>query len=77
MDAGTESSEAAVSQAVTEPPWPLTSSYYNPMTMRGSYLSLLNENLIYAGYHLDCIELKGDQLCRSRSGNIFLGRGIS
>lgn len=63
MDALIEGSEAAASQAAVEPSLPHTSPYYNPMTMRGSYLSLLNENLIYARYHLDCIELNGDQLC--------------
>lgn len=60
MDAA---SETVAPDAAVEKSWLFTSPYYNPMTMCGSYLSLLNENLLYNGYHLDRIELKGDQLC--------------
>ena len=42
--------------------WPHNSPFYNPMTMRASVLEELNDYLIFSGYQLGYIELRGGNI---------------
>ena len=44
--------------------WPLTSRYYDPLTMNASLLANLNDDLVLDGYYIRHLDLGDGQICK-------------